>query len=69
MKESSVETLAALYPLENRGLLKSYARFVEGNPDWHEFGFALADYKRNKNIPELGGWEHPEGIEKPMVRI
>ncbi|MBI9112806.1 hypothetical protein [Maridesulfovibrio ferrireducens] len=69
MKESSTDTLVALYPLENRGLLKSYAKFVEGNPDWLEFGFSLSDYKRNKSVPELKGWEHPDFVEVTEVRI
>ena len=56
MKESSAETLTALYPLENRRLLRNYANFVESNPDWLELGFSFFDYKRKQSIPGLQYW-------------
>ncbi len=60
MNESSTVTLAALYPLENRRLLKNYGRFVEDNPDWLELGLCLGDYKSKRNVPGLSSWESRE---------
>lgn len=53
MIEISTETLAALYPLESRRMIKNYASFIEDNPDWVEFGNSLLDYKRTKVVPEF----------------
>ncbi|WP_035075839.1 hypothetical protein [Maridesulfovibrio zosterae] len=53
MKEISTETLAALYPLESRRVIKNYASFIEDNPDWMELGNSLLDYKNSKALPDF----------------
>lgn len=56
MNEISAETLAALYPMENRRMIKNYASFIEDNPDWMELGKSLLDYKQSQVPPEFGDW-------------
>lgn len=53
MVENCVETLAALYPLENRRLLRNYASFLDDYPDWHETGRSFDDYKKRSFLTEL----------------
>ncbi|WP_319780108.1 hypothetical protein [Maridesulfovibrio sp.] len=60
MKEIKAETLAALYPLETRQMIKNYASFIEEHPEWLESGNSLLDYKRQKvrpiyNSPQRSG--------------
>ncbi|WP_034633493.1 hypothetical protein [Maridesulfovibrio bastinii] len=53
MIEDRVETLAALYPMENRRLLRNYVSFLDDYPDWHSNGRSLDDYKRRSFLSEL----------------
>ncbi|WP_432735812.1 hypothetical protein [Maridesulfovibrio sp. FT414] len=56
MNEISTETLAAIYPLESRRMLRNYAAFIQEYPEWVENGFSLMDYKHTRTRPEFAGW-------------
>ena len=56
MNEISTETLAALYPMESRRMIRNYASFIEEYPEWVDNGFSLADYKQTRTRPEFKGW-------------
>lgn len=63
MNRISAETLAALYPLESRRMIRNYASFIEEYPEWVDSGCSLMDYKHTRNRPEFKGWTPP--VERP----